>query len=112
MSRPSCIIALSSLAATVAQAGGLPDAHSAASGRQLTLYISRPFGGADSRHLIYGLRLERLSDAPRPPSSPVPLGLIHHPLIDLQYSAQSQTRVQFGSRLSWSLFTHELKTDK
>jgi hypothetical protein len=104
------ILVLSPLAASVALAGGVVDGPSP-SGRQLSLYISRPLGGS-STHLIYGLRLERLSDAPRPPSSPVALGLVHHPLIDLQYSTQTQTRLQFGTRVNWSFITHEFRTDK
>jgi hypothetical protein len=110
MSRLLFILALSPLAASVALAGGIAEGPSA-SGRQLSLYIVRPLG-ANSAHLTYGLRLERLSDAPRPPSSPVALGLIRHPLIDLQYSTQTQTRVKFGSRVNWSFITHEFRTDQ
>ncbi len=99
-------LGLALLCATLGVAG---DGHVSApsvQGPQFMFYFSRPLG-TRSAPRSYGLRIEQASIRTASPG-PAAFSLRRRELVDLRFTAQTDTRIEFGNRVSWDLRGHRL----
>jgi len=88
----------------------VPSAH----GPVMMLYFRQPLGAGAAR--IYGLRLDQMALTPTRAAASSPLALSGplatgpRDLLDLQFHAISDVRLEFGRRVTWSFDRREFGT--
>ncbi len=88
---------------SAACAGDVVSAAPSSRSPQIMLYVSQPlWSGGGSSALLYGLRIGQLR---MPPTSPQLTARppIQRELIDLQFVAHSEVRIEFASRFTWNI---------
>jgi hypothetical protein len=70
-------------------------------GRQIMLYFNQPIGGSGSSR-TYGLRIDQGSMPTPLPGAASTAGMVNHrEIVNLQFNAHANVRLDFARRLSW-----------